>query len=509
MMLRRFSVFFVLVLAFMPLLSPSSRAQEPDTPSANPNVTVHVVQRGENLFRIAQRYGLTVDELARFNSIGNPSNILVGQRLLIPLTPPPVFVPPTTHTVKPGENLQSIAQVYGVELQTLVSLNGIANPNALYVGQVLTIRPESESTPPTAVPELPTLSPTEAPATQTEPTEGVQVASLPVTGTGRTTHVIQRGETLFTIAQRYGVSLNDLQAANGIADASRIFAGQELVVPGVEVEQSAVELPEAITGIDITPLTLVEGKTGRIRLTTRGAANVTASFLNRSLPVIQENGGTTHTFFAPVPLETLPGIYPLVLTVGEASGQITEFAANLQISSGFYGTQYINLPADKLQLATQAVDQNEYTILRDVTSNFTPDRYFDGPMALPATAPMNARFGSRRSYNGGTFSSFHSGADFAGAAGTPVLAAAAGRVVLADVLHVRGLSVVIDHGWGVYTDYSHMSNRYVNIGEFVQSGQVIGVVGSSGRATGAHLHWELWINGIPVDPMQWVYQAFP
>jgi murein DD-endopeptidase MepM/ murein hydrolase activator NlpD len=57
--------------------------------------------------------------------------------------------------------------------------------------------------------------------------------------------------------------------------------------------------------------------------------------------------------------------------------------------------------------------------------------------------------------------------------------------------------------------YSHLSSRNVNIGEVVTAGQLLGSVGSTGRATGAHLHWEVWVNGTPVDPLQWVYQPFP
>ena len=88
-----------------------------------------------------------------------------------------------------------------------------------------------------------------------------------------------------------------------------------------------------------------------------------------------------------------------------------------------------------------------------------------------------------------------------------MLAAASGTVVLADTLNVRGNAVVIDHGWGVYTGYWHQTEIYVQPGERVSTGQVIGTVGSTGRVTGAHLHWELWVNGVPVDPMQWVRQS--
>jgi murein DD-endopeptidase MepM/ murein hydrolase activator NlpD len=485
----------LILIALWLLLSVGVAAQSGE--GDDPNVTIHVVQRGENLYRIALKYGLTLDEIARVNSLANPSNIQVGQRLLIPLTPSPVIVPPTTHTVQPGDNLQSIAALYSVEVQTLVLLNGIANPNALFVGQVLTIRPEEEfSGPP------PTPTPTPPPViAQSGGADDAGVTTSPQ-------HVIQRGETLFTIAQRYGITTAELQAANDIADPSLIYAGQSLRIPGVEAPPSAVQLPPAITAIDITPLIWAAGGTGRVRLTTPPGSTVNATFLDRSLPVIAEEAGARHTLFVGVPLTAGGGIYPLALVITSPAG-LTEFAFNVQVDAGAYGTQYITLPADKAALATQAVEENEYNILRDLMSAFTAERYFDGPMGLPAAAPMNARFGSRRVYNGSTFTSYHNGADFAGAMGTPVLAAAPGRVVLADTFNVRGLSLILDHGWGVYTVYSHMSQRYANLGEFVGTGQTIGLIGSSGRATGAHLHWELWVNGTPVDPMQWVAQAFP
>ena len=199
----------------------------------------------------------------------------------------------------------------------------------------------------------------------------------------------------------------------------------------------------------------------------------------------------------------------MTITVTEAAGAVTPLTFNVQVNSGFYGTQSVTLPQSKLELLTQGVEDNERGILDRLTAGFTPERYFDGPMGLPAAASMFSAFGARRVYNGQAIERYHTGADFAGAPGTPVLAATAGRVVLADTLNIRGVAVVLDHGWGVYTIYAHMNDRYVSVGDFVQSGQTIGTIGSTGRATGAHLHWEVWVNGRPVDPMQWTLEAFP
>jgi murein DD-endopeptidase MepM/ murein hydrolase activator NlpD len=98
----------------------------------------------------------------------------------------------------------------------------------------------------------------------------------------------------------------------------------------------------------------------------------------------------------------------------------------------------------------------------------------------------------------------HLGVDLAVPAGTPVIAAADGRVALAEGLRVRGNAVVIDHGLGVYTAYYHLSQIRVQPGQEVRAGDLLGLAGSTGLATGPHLHWELRVFGVPADPLGWV-----
>lgn len=469
--------------------------------SAQPQATgtIHVVQRGETLFRIAQRYGLSTEALAVANGIANPSNILVGQRLIIPLGEAAPDAP-ETYVVQYADTLQGIANVFGTDIASLIALNSLTNPDSIYVGQTLTIRgtiPPVEDVPDEALAENPPVE---------LPDEDLSSSPQPVAS--NTIHRIARGETLWRIAQNYGVSLEDLQALNGIEDASRIITGTDLIIPLAEGE-AATALPASIARLDLTPQVLVEGKTGRIRITTAGAAAVSISFLGRDIPVAALPDATSHLGFVSIPLGMAPGIYAMTITVTEAAGVVTPLTFNVQVNSGFYGTQSVTLPQTKLELLTPGVEDNERGILDRITAGFTPERYFDGPMGLPAAASMFSAFGARRVYNGQAIERYHTGADFAGAPGTPVLAATAGRVVLADTLNIRGVAVVLDHGWGVYTIYAHMNDRYVSIGDFVQSGQSIGTIGSTGRATGAHLHWEVWVNGQPVDPMQWTLEAFP
>ncbi|MCA9912181.1 MAG: M23 family metallopeptidase, partial [Anaerolineae bacterium] len=156
-----------------------------------------------------------------------------------------------------------------------------------------------------------------------------------------------------------------------------------------------------------------------------------------------------------------------------------------------------------------AVQENEFAILRSITSTITPERYHEGLFSIPAAAAMNAPYGTRRSYNGGPVNNFHSGADFASAPNTPIFAAGNGVVVLADTLNIRGNTIVIDHGWGIYTLYAHQTSFNVSVGDRVITNQTIGFAGSTGRVTGPHLHWEVWVNGVPVNPITWTQRTFP
>jgi murein DD-endopeptidase MepM/ murein hydrolase activator NlpD len=118
-------------------------------------------------------------------------------------------------------------------------------------------------------------------------------------------------------------------------------------------------------------------------------------------------------------------------------------------------------------------------------------------------------FGTRRNYNNTGYTSYHTGLDFFGGTGGPILAPAPGTVILASELTVRGLTTIIDHGWGVYTLYLHQSEILVEEGQKVLAGDTIGLVGASGRVTGPHLHWEVQVGGVPVQPLDWIEREYP
>lgn len=156
----------------------------------------------------------------------------------------------------------------------------------------------------------------------------------------------------------------------------------------------------------------------------------------------------------------------------------------------------------------QAAIEAERERLAALWSVVSPAPQWTEPFQLPINdyLELSADYGARRSYNGGPYRSYHEGTDFSAFAGTPVVAPAAGTVVLAEPLAVRGGAVIVDHGLGVYTGYYHLSSVIAELGQVVAPGDVLGEVGTTGLSTGNHLHWDLIVNGVWVDAMRWLEQ---
>jgi murein DD-endopeptidase MepM/ murein hydrolase activator NlpD len=129
-----------------------------------------------------------------------------------------------------------------------------------------------------------------------------------------------------------------------------------------------------------------------------------------------------------------------------------------------------------------------------------PDLTSELAFLAPVPHRANSAFGTRSVYNGQPRSP-HGGADFLSPAGTPIVSPAAGKVVLAKDLYYTGGTVVVDHGLGIVSLFAHLSKISTAVGDVVARGDTVGLVGATGRVTGAHLHWTLRINGARVDPL--------
>ncbi|MBC1240239.1 M23 family metallopeptidase [Nostoc sp. 2RC] len=184
-------------------------------------------------------------------------------------------------------------------------------------------------------------------------------------------------------------------------------------------------------------------------------------------------------------------------------GQVQNLAVNVQNRK--FPIQRINLPPGKA-----GVEATEYELKRVAAFKAlqTPEKYWNGVFLRPNAGRMSTTYGVRRYYNGKFAEDYyHRGLDYAGAAGSAVIAPAAGRVALvgrvSQGFRVHGNVVGIDHGQGVSSIFMHLSRINVKEGDFVKAGQLIGAVGSTGASTGPHLHWGLYVNGLSVDPTPW------
>jgi murein DD-endopeptidase MepM/ murein hydrolase activator NlpD len=220
---------------------------------------------------------------------------------------------------------------------------------------------------------------------------------------------------------------------------------------------------------------------------------------------------------AGVSLETAPGVYSLELKGEAADGKADNtpivFAKKIVVTRGNYPRIKSALSVDaKFTEPTpeqQKQIQEGQEVKKDYLSRVTPDREWVGSFAEPAEAAISDVFGSERIFNNGKTSSPHLGLDFRVPSGTPVEAMNDGTVLLARLLYFEGNFVVIDHGQGLLTLYLHLSEFKVKEGEQVKRGQVIGLSGGTGRATGPHLHVAVRWQGTYLDPAGLVKLRLP
>jgi murein DD-endopeptidase MepM/ murein hydrolase activator NlpD len=194
-----------------------------------------------------------------------------------------------------------------------------------------------------------------------------------------------------------------------------------------------------------------------------------------------------------------------------ADGSTQSFEQMVRIVSGNFREETLYVESNTID---PAVTEPEQSWLESMIAPVTPDRYWQGIFQLPVDSQYCIRsyFGNRRSYNNGELYGFHTGLDFgvcSEAHPFDIYAPADGVVVYTGLQTVRGNATIIDHGQGVYSGLWHQAEIYVAVGDHVTAGQLIGKIGATGRVTGAHLHWDLWVNGVQVNPLPWLDEAFP
>lgn len=366
-------------------------------------------------------------------------------------------------------------------------------------------------------------------------------------------HVVMPGDTWAALAWRYDLSPEDIAAQQSINRQRQPVIGTTLLLP-----DTAVDHPGTLHRVY---------EAGVLETAVRQHTSPWTLALQNALPhpywpllyqPLFFPGGHTPPRDLPIGFQTLelsaspahPGqalgiraqlTHPLSVTMQIATQSVAIFRndnslVGLSGSGAFFppGAHELNiLPTnqplwsqpwlfadlqwdyDSVTLTGSAAQIDQDAILRErqrlfeIWEQATPQPQWDNSFRLPLESYLfvSSNYGARRSYNGGPFDRYHEGVDFAAYGGTPVQASAPGTVVVAETLFVRGGTVIVDHGLGVYTGYYHLSNVLVLVGDSVAAGQIVGEVGSTGLSTGNHLHWDLLVNATWVDAAAWLEQG--
>lgn len=454
---------------------PASPVQaQTSTPPAGP---VYIIQPGDSLSSIASRFGVSLTDLMAANSITDPNSISAGAQVIIPGLQgiSGVLI---TELVGYGDTLRSLSRRNQVEESFLRKLNHITSPSELYAGVGLVLPQKENFTPLTR------------------------------------RIVLAKDESLLEAAVRENSDPWIISQANGLGGTWDGISGDVLYNPTGSAE--AVEpsgLPSSFVKVNVAPLPMTQGGTTEIIVQTQPGVTLGGTLVDKPLHFFAMEDGS-FTALQGVYAMLDPGPYPLKLEASLPDGSKQSFEQMVIIKTPI--TPYPNDPMLTVDPETidPAITEPENQQVATIATPATTEKFWQGIFQLPVdpTYCLKSGFGNRRAYNGGGYDNFHAGLDFGICSPDhpfDIYAPAGGVVVFTGKLIVRGNATIIDHGWGLYTGYWHQEEILVNVGDHVKAGQLIGKIGQTGRVTGPHLHWEIWVNGIQVNPTDWLNNTYP
>jgi murein DD-endopeptidase MepM/ murein hydrolase activator NlpD len=200
----------------------------------------------------------------------------------------------------------------------------------------------------------------------------------------------------------------------------------------------------------------------------------------------------------PISVKDTPGTFSLAISQSDVGAPQT---LRVVVRKTIFPSQNVKLAPEIEALHSTP---EEMALLTNFRESISATRSWTDPLAPPVSGCMTSPFGVKRLHNGKPTGEYHGGVDQRTPEGEAIRAVAAGTITFAKTFNVLGNAVGIDHGQGLASMYLHMSRLMVAPGATVQRGDILGYAGSTGRSTGPHLHWVLYVNGVNVNPAQWV-----
>jgi murein DD-endopeptidase MepM/ murein hydrolase activator NlpD len=255
-----------------------------------------------------------------------------------------------------------------------------------------------------------------------------------------------------------------------------------------------------VTSVTWQPAKLVRGSPVLFQVSAPKAQSITGEWMGHKINFFRYENGTSWYALAGIPVETKAGNYDLSISEALPRGAV-QLTKKIKIATAKYPRIAAHV-AKKFtepnpeQMKQISADKN---VKQAVLATESAQKLWSGGFESPVPSTVSDVFGTERVFNG-EVQSRHLGLDFAAPAGTPVHAINSGIVILAQDLYFEGGFIVIDHGQGLLSLYLHLSDFRIKAGDPVAAGDIIGVSGSSGRATGPHLNLAVRWQGIYLDP---------
>ncbi len=266
-----------------------------------------------------------------------------------------------------------------------------------------------------------------------------------------------------------------------------------------------VTLVESAPTVILSTTSILPGETLRVEVDgAPPSARLKAKFSGKSYPLYTVGPNAMRALIG-IKLDAVPGIYDL--TFKDQQGQLSSLpVSRIEITTKVFTIENVNFTKEKTEL--MKAEHRESVIIAKEKMYASRDQQWESTFAFPVSGPIIGEFGIKRVRNGTIDAGFHKGIDLRAAKGTPLLAANSGSVMLASNFKAHGKTVLLNHGQGVMTIYLHMQSISVKVRDKVRKGQEIGKVGSTGLSTAPHVHYQVFVHGVPVDPTQWVNDEF-
>jgi murein DD-endopeptidase MepM/ murein hydrolase activator NlpD len=253
-------------------------------------------------------------------------------------------------------------------------------------------------------------------------------------------------------------------------------------------------IPSRAQKCSVSPAAVKLGQTLRITC----SAEFTSVKLNeRSAKLYLQPNGKRFGLL-PISVKDKPGTFSLLIS-RNGDGEPQDLP--VVIRKTIFPSQNVKLSPEIENLRSTPQEMALLTSFRDAISE---TRSWEDPLQPPVSGCMTSPFGVKRLHNGKPTGEYHGGVDQRTPEGEAIRAVAAGTITFAKQFNVLGNAVGIDHGQGLESMYLHMSRLVVAPGAALQRGDILGYAGSTGRSTGPHLHWVLYVNGVNVNPAQWL-----